>query len=170
MSRVNALLASFKSGQKKALQLQSDARHEREDKLAKASAGGGGGVASGQRHRQGSSGTLMWATASCRCRALCVHPPCLELTQIFHFAGRGRGGRGGAGRGRGGKATSAASGYASASVASAAGMVDWRQRSRTGQQAVPMGFKLKAVVDFLRAAGEAGEPQKPQAVAAATGL
>ncbi|EFN56136.1 hypothetical protein CHLNCDRAFT_144778 [Chlorella variabilis] len=123
MSRVNALLASFKQGQKKALHVQAEARQEREDKLAKAAAGGG--------------------------------------------AGRGRGGRAGGGRGRGGKAASAQSGEASASVASAAGAgaaSDWRQRQ--AQQAMPLGAKLKSIVDFLRTAAE---PQRPQAIAAATG-
>ncbi|KAL4857776.1 General transcription factor IIE subunit 2 [Chlorella vulgaris] len=123
MSRVNALLASFKQGQKKALVLQSEARQEREDKLAKAAAGAA--------------------------------------------AGRGRGAKAGAGRGRGGKTSSAASGDVSASVASAAGLTDWKQRSRSGQQAVPIGVKLKAIVDFLRAAGD---PQKPAAIFAATGF
>lgn len=47
------------------------------------------------------------------------------------------------------------------------GVADWKQRSRTGQAAVPLGVKLKAVVDFLRASGE---PKRAQAVAAATGL
>lgn len=39
-SRVDALLARFKTGQRRALQVQADARQEREDKLAKADAGG----------------------------------------------------------------------------------------------------------------------------------
>jgi hypothetical protein len=51
MSRVNALLASFKQGQKKALVLQSEARQEREDKLAKAAAGAAPGAPDRLRRR-----------------------------------------------------------------------------------------------------------------------
>lgn len=68
------------------------------------------------------------------------------------------------------KTVSGASGDPSASVASggalAAAAADWKARSRSGQQAVPVGVKLKAVVDALRASGE---PQHPQAIANATG-
>lgn len=70
-----------------------------------------------------------------------------------------------------GRPRKAASGDVSASVASgggaAAATLDWKQRSRTAAQAVPLGVKIKAVVDFLRASGE---PQRPAAIAAGTGL
>ena len=69
------------------------------------------------------------------------------------------------------KTASAASGDASASVASGGGLAaaaaDWKQRSRSGQQAVPLGVKLKAVVDFLRTCSE---PQRAAGIIAATGL
>ncbi|KAL4448542.1 hypothetical protein ABPG75_005761 [Micractinium tetrahymenae] len=66
----------------------------------------------------------------------------------------------------------AASGDVSASVASgggaaAAATLDWKQRSRTAAQAVPLGLKIKAVVDFLRASGE---PQRAAAIAVGTGF
>ena len=52
-------------------------------------------------------------------------------------------------------------------LAATAAAADWKQRSRSGQQAVPMGVKLKAVVDFLRSCGE---PQRAAAIVTATGL
>jgi hypothetical protein len=170
MSRVDALLASFKQGQRKALQLQAEARQEREEKLAKAAAGGAGGrlaswsepLTQCRRFRRPRRNRPMPATSACSSSAV-VAPVVHSLPRCA--AGRGRG-RGAGGRGRGGKATSAASGDASASVASA-GVTDWRQRSRTAQQATPLGVKLKAIVDFLRARAD---PQSAQAVAAATGL
>ncbi|PSC73507.1 transcription initiation factor IIE subunit beta [Micractinium conductrix] len=117
MSRVQDVLAKFKQGQKAALRVQSDARQEREDRLAKAAGGGGAGRGK--------------AKAPARPRK-------------------------------------AASGDASASVASGGGAVaDWKQRSRTAAPTVPLGVKIKAVVDFLRASGE---PQMPSAVAASTGF
>lgn len=115
-SYVDQVLAKFKQGQKAALKLQTEARQEREEKLAKA------------------------AAAKAKPKA----------------AGRPR---------------KAASGDVSASVASgggaAAATLDWKQRSRTAAQAVPLGVKIKAVVDFLRASGE---PQRPAAIAAGTGF
>lgn len=38
-SKVSAVLAQFRKGQKAAIQVQAEARQEREDKLAKAEAG-----------------------------------------------------------------------------------------------------------------------------------
>lgn len=155
MSRVNAILESFKQGQRKALQVQAEARQEREEKLAKAAAG--------ERFDAPAHRVAALLRPVGQSFAPCVAPACHSRTCCA--AGRGRG-RGAGGRGRGGKATSAASGDASASVASA-GVADWRQRSRTAQQATPLGVKLKAVVDFLRARAD---PQSAQAIAAATSL
>ncbi|PRW45019.1 transcription initiation factor IIE subunit beta [Chlorella sorokiniana] len=119
MSRVNALLAQFKKGQKNAIAVQAEARQEREERLAKAEQS---------------------AKAKAKPRAR--------------------------------KTASAASGDASASVASGGGLAaaaaaDWKQRSRSGQQAVPIGVKLKAVVDYLRTCSE---PQRAAGITSATGF
>ena len=184
-SRVDALLARFKTGQRRALQVQADARQEREDKLAKTEGGlrqGASGMAvavvvggvwigqrlmlllSSRRHT-GTYGGPMKVT-QCRCsreewtgmrRAGRLCAPNQQTTGKAKSKPRPR------------KAGSAISGDASASVASGGGgaVADWKQRSRSGQAAVPLGVKLKAVVDFLRASGE---PQRALALAAATGL
>lgn len=82
-------------------------------------------------------------------------------------AGKRAAGKAAGGRGRAGKAGSGEPTASAASGASAAATLDWKQRSRTAQQAVPLGVKIKALVDFLRASGE---PQRPAAIFAATGF
>lgn len=158
MSRVQDVLAKFKQGQKAALRVQSDARQEREDRLAKAAGGGGAGPLP---RLAATSAPPLRRHRLRLCPAWCSGPPVNPTSCRCVHAGRGKA-----------KAPArprkAASGDASASVASGGGAVaDWKQRSRTAAPTVPLGVKIKAVVDFLRASGE---PQMPSAVAASTGL
>lgn len=158
---MDQVLAKFKQGQKAALKVQAEARQEREDKLAKAAAGEG--VIAHSCVRRGrplpTSLSLPCPLHNDRLKVRFMQAP----TPPFVFAAKTKSKA--AARPR--KATS---GDASASVASgggAAATLDWKQRSRTAAQAVPLGVKIKAVVDFLRASGE---PQRPAAIAAGTGL
>lgn len=152
---MNALLAQFKKGQKNAIAVQAEARQEREERLAKAEQTGGLPAGGAGRRRRA-------AAAAARLPARWLYSPYLTLPPPAAAKAKAKP--------RARKTASAASGDASASVASgglAAAAADWKQRSRSGQQAVPLGVKLKAVVDFLRTCSE---PQRAASIIAATGL
>ena len=165
MSRVDALLANFKQRNKASLTTQAELRQEREARLAKAQA-----AQQGEGARAGGSFAGAGAVCRQRCWGACL--PCLPSIQGLpprsYSSAAGRGGRGGkapAGRGAR-KAASTASGDAS-TASGAAGGADWKQRSRQAQPSLPLGVKIKAVVDFLRASAE---PQQASAIAGATSL
>jgi hypothetical protein len=169
MSRVDALLANFKQRNKASIATLAELRQERDARLAKAQGGqqGGGARAGGSGAGAGAGWCWWWqrglpglpCLACCRCNA---H----HLPSLASAAGRGgRGGKATAGRGAR-KAASTASGDASTASGAPAG-ADWKQRSRQAQPSLPLGVKIKAVVDFLRASAE---PQQASAIAGTTSL